>query len=244
MSQSLMIDFHSHILPKMDDGSKSLEMSKEMLKRMGDYGTELVFATSHCYGHKEPVERFLRRRQHAWETLKEHLEPGDPEVRLGAEVAFFSGLTQLDSELLDQLCLEGTHTILLEMPFHPWSGFELDAVSELILDRGYGVIMAHFERFLPFQTDWDIWDRVMQLPVQLQMNAETLIPWFKRGKWLEYFKNSRKIPVLGSDSHNLDKRAPNLGPARDILRKKLGQDVLNQIDQRGMQLVNRSPEPV
>ena len=232
----MMIDFHSHILPEFDDGSKNIEMSKEMLRRMGAYGTDLVISTSHCYGHREPVEHFLKRRQAAWKILNENLEPTFPEVCLGAEVAFFSGLSRLDSALLDQLCMEGTHTILLEMPFHPWTGFELDAVSELLLDRGYGIIMAHFERFLPFQTDWTIWNRIMKLPIQLQMNAETLIPWLHRGKWLGYFKE-QNIPILGSDAHNLDKRAPNLGPAREILRKKLGPETLDRIDRRGMELL-------
>ena len=237
MQKNMVIDFHSHILPKMDDGSKNTEMSLEMLKRMRETGTDLVFATSHCYGHREPVERFLHRRQHAWERLLEHELPEGLEVRLGAEVAFFSGLPQVDSEFLDQLCLEGTHTLLLEMPFHPWSGMELDGVSELMLDRGYGVMLAHFERFLEFQSDESIWKRIMKLPVQLQMNAETLLPWLHRGKWLKYFEDEKRIPVLGSDSHNLERRPPNLSEGRKILEKKLGAETLERVDRLGCALL-------
>lgn len=232
-----VIDFHSHILPKMDDGSKSVEMSLQMLDMMAEGGTKLVFATPHFYGHKESPERFLQRREHAWETLAKQMNRGQPKVGLGAEIAFYSGLTQLDDATLDALCLEGTNILLIEMPFARWSGYELDVLSSLTLDRGYRVLLAHFERFESFGIDGELWERILALPVQLQMNAETLLSWKNRKKWLPYFE-SDCLPVLGSDSHNLDKRSPNLHLARKVLAKKLGEDVLSQIDRRGIRFLH------
>ena len=238
-----VIDFHSHILPNMDDGSRNLEMSVQMLDRMSEMGVGTVLATSHFYGFKEPASRFLQRRDKAWTTLESALRDDHPRVLLGAEVAFFSGLTKLHRTELDALCMEGTRTLLVEMPFEAWSGYELEVLSNLTLDRGYHVLLAHFERFVGFQHHKDIWDRVLDLPIDLQINAGSLLPLLSRRKWLKWYQKGY-LPVLGSDSHNLDSRPPNLTDARRILEKKYGQDILDQIDALGAQLLEPVLEPV
>ena len=42
-----MIDFHSHILPEIDDGSKSYEESLKMLEEAQNIGFDIVISTSH-----------------------------------------------------------------------------------------------------------------------------------------------------------------------------------------------------
>ena len=231
-----IIDFHSHILPGMDDGSKNLEMSLQILDRMANSGVNTVLATSHFYGYKENAAHFLQRREKAWQKLNPELKPEHPEVLLGAEVAFFSGLTKLSREELDQLCLAGTRTLLVEMPFDAWTGYEIEVLSNLTLDKGYHVLLAHFERFVSFQSHSDIWDQVLELPIDLQINAESLLPLFSRGKWLKWYKHGF-LPVLGSDCHNLDSRPPNLMEARTILQKKFGTELLERIDRQGERLL-------
>ena len=58
-----MIDWHSHILPKIDDGSRSLEETLELLKMLKSQGINTVIATPHFYADDESVESFLSRRQ-------------------------------------------------------------------------------------------------------------------------------------------------------------------------------------
>ena len=57
-----MIDLHSHILPGVDDGSESVEMSCAMLNELQKQGVETVVATPHFYPQQDTPERFLRRR--------------------------------------------------------------------------------------------------------------------------------------------------------------------------------------
>ena len=66
-----MIDFHSHILPGIDDGSKSVEMSIKMLRREAQQGISRVVATPHFYPQTDNPERFLRRRAEAERILFE-----------------------------------------------------------------------------------------------------------------------------------------------------------------------------
>lgn len=231
----MVIDFHSHVLPKMDDGSKSVEMSLEMLSSARKMGVDTVVATPHFYGHKESVSAFLTRREHCWQRLSEAVEGKDlPKVLLGAEVAFFSGLTKVEG--LDKLCANGTRTLLLEMPFAAWTGYELDAVSTLCLDRGYQVVLAHLERFVPLQRDEELLERLLSLPLWVQINAEALLPLTKRGRWIRMFQEGR-AHLLGSDCHNLERRPPNLGAGRKVLERKAGMEVMERMDELGARLL-------
>ena len=236
-----VIDIHTHVLPRMDDGSKNTEMSVRMLQILRSMQVTTVVATPHYYGHRESVDSFLERREGSWQRLKEHVADGLPEIRLGAEVAFGSRL--LEEPKLDSLCISGTRTLLLEMPFSQWSEMELNVVSSLCLDRNYQVILAHLERFVDLQEKSDIMNRILQLPLYIQINAEAILPRFKRKQWVDMFRNGQ-AHLLGSDCYNLTSRAPNLKLARDILSRKIGEDCLRQIDACGWGLLENSEVPV
>ena len=62
---SYRIDYHSHILPEMDDGPKDRETAVEMLHLLREQGILTVYATPHYYRHQETVEDFLERRGRA-----------------------------------------------------------------------------------------------------------------------------------------------------------------------------------
>lgn len=238
MAHYRVIDFHSHVLPGIDDGSKDVETSLAMLRVMREQNVDICVATPHFYGDRQQLSAFLSQRSMARERLSQHLESGMPQIVLGAEVAFFMALPELDG--LESLCIDGTRTLLLEMPFAQWTNLELDVLTRLCLDRDYQVILAHMERYLPLQRNKDIWERMMLLPVTVQLNAECLLSPWGRGKYLDMFRTGR-VHLLGSDCHNLRSRAPNLGAGRRIIEKKLGAMALLHIDDWGSQLL---PETV
>lgn len=234
MDHSPVIDLHTHVLPKMDDGSRSIEMSLEMLHTMRAQGIDTVAATPHYYHRHEEIDRFLERREHAVQRLNEAMDADCPQLITGAEVTFYFGIE--NEHALDRLCIGKSSTLLLEMPFAAWGDYELNAVSSLCLDRNFQVVLAHYERFVPFQKGSDMAERILALPVYVQINAETLLPFLSRGRWLKMFEQ-RRAQLLGSDAHNLSNRAPNLGAAREIIGNKLGQSVLRRIDRCGSELI-------
>ena len=61
-----MIDFHSHILPAMDDGSRNIEESLQMLRMLQEQGVERVIATPHFYADENPPVLKLFRRLHQY----------------------------------------------------------------------------------------------------------------------------------------------------------------------------------
>ena len=61
----MVTDFHSHILPGIDDGSQSVEESVELLQMEAAQGIRHVVATPHFYPQHDDLDRFLEKRDHA-----------------------------------------------------------------------------------------------------------------------------------------------------------------------------------
>lgn len=228
-----VIDFHSHILPGMDDGSKDSAMSLEMLRMAGQQGVDVMLATSHFYASQNSPEEFLRRRGASAQQLFDQDLSGLPSIILGAEVSFFSGIGQADG--IEKLCIGDTNLLLLEMPFCKWSNHTLYEVERLY-KRGMVPILAHLERFYRFQTDKKMISALLDLPVYVQINAACLQTTSGRWRAVPLFQRG-DAQFLGSDCHNLTSRPPNYGKGRKILEKKLGAHQLAQMDRNASALL-------
>lgn len=221
-----MIDFHSHVLPGIDDGSDSVETSLAMLNCMKSQGIEAVFATPHFYADRRDPASFLARRNAAYESLCACGSLPLP-VTLGAEVHFFTGIGK--SSDIESLCLTGTRLLLLEMPFREWSGRMIDEVEEL-MSRGIVPVAAHLERYKGFVSNGMI-SALCDSGVYVQANAEWFLGFWSKRKALAALKDE-SVLFLGSDAHNMSSRAPNLGPALAVIEKNLGAEFVESLSSR------------
>ena len=226
----MSIDFHTHILPGIDDGSRNVEMSLEMLAAQEKQGVEEIVATPHFYAQNDSVDDFLHRRHHSYEKLKTAMEERKIEIplHLAAEVYYFQGIG--GATMVPKLCIEGTNTILLEMPFAQWNKAVYADVEKLVRKQKLKVVIAHIERYYEFQKKKDIWDAVMDLPLYKQMNAGVFLNWKRRRKAFQLAKEAGTI-ILGSDCHNTESRKPNLAEGRAVLVKKFGEGFVKDTDQ-------------
>lgn len=220
-----MIDFHSHVLPGMDDGSKSVEESLAMLEVSAGQGISYMAATSHFYPMENSPERFLARRAAAAERLRCAWKPGLPELLLGAEVYFFEGMSGVQE--LDALRLEGTELLMVEMPFSPWTERMVKELLAVHERRGITVMLAHIERYFRYQPK-GIWDDLRDRGILMQSNAEFFLSWRTKRKACRMLAEG-KIHLLGSDSHNMSARPPRLGEALSAVgehgRRKLEKNI-------------------
>lgn len=228
-----MIDFHSHILPGIDDGSKSSDMSLRMISALADQGVDTIAATSHYYATDRTPERFLQRRSEAFERIKGKLPEGSPKILLGAEVLYFPGISRMDE--LPELCLEGTKLLLLEMPFTTWTENMVREVNELSHASPCTIMLAHIERYY-FKQPASVWDDLLNHGVLMQANADFFLPFATRRKALRLLREGR-IHLLGSDCHNTTSRAPHMAEARETIRRRLGEEILDEIDSLGRELL-------
>lgn len=220
-----MIDWHSHVLPKMDDGSRSIEESISMLDFLSEQGVSIVIATPHFDADDESVDIFLERRAHAYQSLAPHLKPEHPRVFCGAEVKYYPGIAKMKD--LSRLTMEGTNILLLEMPMAKWSDYMVKELVELAGTRGLTIVMAHIERYIGMQkrgvVDW-----LCANGIWMQVNA-TFFERIRTRRQAMRLLGRGVIRVIGSDCHNLTSRPPRLRTAYDLIQKRWGEDVVHQI---------------
>ena len=214
-----MIDFHTHILPEIDDGSSSVSESIKLLKMLKDQGVEKVVLTPHFYAYSSSAESFLKLRQEALDKLVKALREEQIGIRiyLGCEVLYFEELWRLED--LDNYFIRGTKYLLIEMPFSPWEDSMIDGI-EKIISKGYIPIIAHFERYLEYRGNEKKVYQLLSMGALLQMNCDLLNHFFSRRKAVKFIKKGY-VSALGTDCHNTFERAPKYNTANDYLKKKL-----------------------
>lgn len=221
----MVIDFHSHILPGIDDGSASVEESVAMLRMEAEQGISHVVATPHFYARYDDPEHFLKKRDRAEQLLRQEMEKRSdlPRISMGAEVYFFRGISE--SDFLPRLTIGTESCILIEMPSVPWSDEMYRELAAIWERRGILPIIAHIDRYIgPFRTH-KIPQRLTELPVFVQANADFFLERSTAAMAMRMLK-ADQIQLLGSDCHNMDSRKPNLGAAVARIERKLGSDAL------------------
>ena len=191
-----IIDFHAHILPCVDHGSDGITTSLYQLELARQASVDTVFSTSHFYPHKHSLSLFLEKRNEAYRLLTE--KKPDIDIRLGAEVLLCVGLERLEG--LKELCLYGSDTILLELPFNEYSDRYTETVENM-LAGGFDVVLAHADRYKE-----EIIDELISLGVTIQLNASSLSRLFKRKRLFDWIE-AGVVVGLGSDIHMRDKNA-------------------------------------
>ncbi len=203
-----LFDFHSHILPKMDDGSRDADMSIKMLSSLSSQGIGGVFCTPHFLPMNESTSEFIRRRTAAYNALCAYIKSSGisnlPAIRVGCEIRVCRGISERD---LSGLEYEGTQALLLELPREELTAQIVKEIYSLCRSKRYIPVIAHLDRYKWFKKR-DI-EALSEIPdVVFQFNAEALSEHKGRGTALKLAKNGHRV-LFGSDSHNISDRSPN-----------------------------------
>ena len=231
-----MIDFHSHILPEMDDGSESVEMSLAMLRESKRQGVDLICSTSHFYADEEDPASFLRRRSRAYHRLVDAMKNTEdyPKILLGAEVLYFPGISVADE--VKDLKLSGSPFLLVEPPMMPWSDAMLDEVEACGKSLHCIPVIAHIDRYMRILDDYTLFERVKGRKLLIQVNASFFLHRDSRDFALDCLCNDQ-FHMLGSDCHNMDDRCPNIGDAASVIRDAGLTDLYAKFNERLYQLL-------
>jgi protein-tyrosine phosphatase len=138
-----MIDLHSHILPGIDDGARSLQDSVEIARAAVTDGIVVIAGTPHVRDDW-PTEAGLMEERVA--ELRSELELAGVrlDVRTGGEIAL-PWLTRLSSEDLWRFTLGGSRYLLVETPYYGWP-LELPDRLFALQQQGFTPVLAHPER--------------------------------------------------------------------------------------------------
>jgi len=190
-----MIDFHAHVLPKADHGSRRLETSIKQLAQAKEIGIHTIVATPHFYFQHDTIEEFLLRRDITYQQISEANTTGIRLVK-AAEVTLASELPEMPR--LEELCVENTRYILLELPNSSGASWIYDAIYKIESNRGLKPIIAHLDRYSEH-----VQKELLDMDLLIQINAEAFEPFFKRKKYVKLFR-SGCAHLLGSDVHGSD----------------------------------------
>ena len=195
-----LIDFHSHILPAADHGSKGIEESISQMRMIQDYGVDTIVATPHFYPERHRVEDHLARVDHALDLLLTEKLPFVSRLCVGAEVLYCDHIDRMEG--LDRLCIRGTNVLLLEMSMNRWNDEIFETVEALL--KRHTVVLAHIDRYVRAQAE-EI-ETLLNMGAFAQINAEALFSFGDRRRLIPFLEGGRVV-ALGSDLHGTDERA-------------------------------------
>ena len=215
----MLTDYHSHVLPEIDDGAKDVEMSLAILDMMHKQGVKRVIATPHFYAHREKsVEDYLKQRQEAFEKIKANSPVEN--IVLGSEVAIEHDISQLSG--IEKLAIQGTNLILLELPYREFENWMIEEINSISYAHKLTVLCAHVHRYVHYYNTAEM-QAVLRLKAIFQINHDAFENMKERKLVRSIIKNGYPV-TIGSDAHNLDSRKPRW----DVLKNKCKPNVIEK----------------
>ena len=216
-----MIDFHNHILPNVDDGSKSLEISLKMLKEASMQGITDVVNTVHYQHPKvEGKDISFKRITKEINDLQLKLNKLDIPIKLhsGSEVYFLPNLTDIISDPLVTLG-NGKYMLVEFQSFFLPRNYKEEFFK--LKMEGVTPILAHPERYKPIQKNIDIIYDFLNMGCLIQIDGGSILGTLGKSAQVasEKIIKNKWCQFIGSDAHDLNKRNFNLKYALDFISK-------------------------
>ncbi len=229
-------DIHTHILPGVDDGAKTLEDAIALLEQEKENGVSSVVLTPHFYPAVHSFDEHYAKCKEAFETLKEAIKDKDlPEIHFGFEVQYFSGISK--SASLEKLCFENTNIILLEIPFlYPLTENMINEIIKLDMDIGLSVILAHIERYGKDRLFKKLLKVVADGHAKAQISSDYITDNAVKKVVYKLLKNNM-VSFIASDCHNAKERPVMILKALNDLRLDFHPQVVRCI-KNGLKIEN------
>lgn len=220
----LKTDMHSHLIPGIDDGAKTLEKSVEYVERLIELGFQKIITTPHIMGDHYPntPEIILS----GLEELKMALKKKDISIPISAAAEYF--VDDYFVEILDSntqlLTLPGNRILIEFSTFAPPSN-GLEIIFRL-KTMGYQPVLAHPERYVYYANQFEVFEKLKSIGCELQLNALSPIGHYGnlQKKLAKQLLKKGMIDFIGTDLHH--------GGHADILD--------NSLTNRKLQFLNNS----
>ncbi|MGB3465787.1 MAG: CpsB/CapC family capsule biosynthesis tyrosine phosphatase [Cyclobacteriaceae bacterium] len=198
----LKVDLHSHLIPGIDDGCKTMEDTLSLLTRLSEAGIEKVYTTPHIAMEFYPntPEIILSGLKEVRKAIEKHRI--NIKIEAAAEYYMDQHFLRMLKEDQPLLTLQDQY-LLFETPFLNKPPF-FDEVIFQMTAKGYIPIFAHPERYQYLGEEPDLLKSLKERKVLLQVNAGSLIGYYSKDIKKTAFKmlKNNMIDFLGSDIHN------------------------------------------
>lgn len=214
------IDIHSHILPKLDDGSQSMEQTKRMLQIAYEEGIRTIVATPHYHEGRyvNPVETIVKTVVLVNEQMKDICP--QMQIYLGSEIYYSHDCVKLLNNKKIPTMAESRY-ILVE--FSPMADYQYikKGLQEFLLG-GYFPILAHVERYQNIIKEINLVGELIEMGAYIQVNSISIIgkPGRAIQKAVKKILKMNYIHFIATDSHSEGSRAPRLQACAKYISKK------------------------
>ncbi len=195
-------DMHSHIIPGIDDGARTVDDSIALAKRFKALGYRKLIATPHImadYFRNTPDT--IRR---GLDILREGLLQNEIDLEVDAAAEYYMDET-FEKKVREKTVLTfGDNFLLFELSFINYPA-NINDMIKLMQDNGYRPVLAHPERYPYFHGSVDNYSRIKDQDCLLQTNAIALTGYYGTGpKTLaEEMIENNLVDFIGSDMHHL-----------------------------------------
>ncbi len=220
-----MIDIHSHILPNIDDGSRSLNETIHILKEAQKAGFTKIISTSHYIdGYYEANEE---QRTKLLKEIKENFQ--GIELYLGNEIYITNQMTDLLSEKKAST-INNSKYVLFELPMNT-KAMDVKEVVFRLMEKGYVPIIAHPERYEYVKENIEYVRELADMGVLFQSNYGSSIGMYgkKAQKTQKKLLEEGLIQFFGSDVHTVEQIYTKMPKILKKLRKIISEEELEQI---------------
>lgn len=225
-----MIDMHCHIIPKIDDGSKNLEMSIAMAKKAYEHGYTGIFATSHFIEiNHETNKNDIESKVGALNNVLK-IRGINIEVYPGNEVYYTPNITSILKKNEKICTLNNTRYLLIEFPMSGSVINFLNVISDIV-KNGYRPIIAHPERYEFTSKNFELLKQSIEIGALLQINVTSIMGEYGLvpKKNVKNLLKNNMVHFIGTDSHNDTRVYENFDKSINKISKIIGKEKLHEI---------------
>lgn len=213
-----IIDIHSHIMPGVDDGARSLDESMSMLKMAEKENIRKIILTPHQksewgYISVSDIEDITEKMRRTMKKMNI-----DIELYSGSELFYCHDLKE-KLEKREVCTLAGSHYILVEfMPNEQWSYIRTGLYR--LVCAGYRPVLAHLERYGQVVKDFDRVQELVDIGCYIQVNAGSVTGEYgwRTKRLARQLIKYKMVHFLGTDAHSgTGKRVPRMGECAEWL---------------------------
>lgn len=198
------VDIHSHLLPGIDDGVKTLDESIDTLKEFIRLGFRKVITTPHIMNdfYKNTPEIIMDKLK----IVRKAIEHEGLEIEIDAAAEYY-----LDEFMMkkvedgEELLTFGKNYVLVETSFINEPIYLKEAFFNLKA-RGYQPVLAHPERYLYLNNNWELVTDLLNRGILFQLNVNSLSGIYNRPviEMAEKMIRNSMVHFVGSDCHHLE----------------------------------------
>ncbi|MEM7161345.1 MAG: CpsB/CapC family capsule biosynthesis tyrosine phosphatase [Bacteroidota bacterium] len=226
----LHTDIHSHLIPGIDDGAKTLNESIEMIQKFVELGFKKIITTPHVMNdyYRNDKEKIIA----GLEGVQGELANRNVQIKMDASAEYY-----LDDDL--ERKIESKEVIpihnkylLFELPFVSEPIF-LNQIVFTIQSNGLIPILAHPERYTYWKNEYSKYKELKDKGVLFQLNINSLSGYYspEARQIAEWMVDQEMIELVGTDCHRLDHLAilENHTSRMPYCHKLLERDLLNKV---------------